>query len=304
MGREPGRRAEAWLVVYLMVSGHFLPRVGGAGMRHRMNAQRGEAMERTRDGRAVAVAACHNDSDGNESNARGARGSVQRSALKMKVDNVAGVEWWSHAVRVGEAGNPGPTALSLAVDGALRKIYSTARAAVTYPCPGTGSLRGAVAPGYETAAGDQGRDDQFALAVEAANTTGWKGLQRRLAASGAHALLAQETWVTQDAIPAASAWALRRGWKSVWTAAKPGPNGGGLRRHCYFCPRLPRPEVPPWRDTRMVPWQSCRGHPRCPVPQTDAPRFMLPRAWHWTCAGKPGAAGRYRREAPGDEMRP
>ncbi len=239
------RRAEAWVAIYLMISGHVIPRACSGGPRNETHWQRDNVEQETVNGQGEAAAAGCNTSGGSGGDARGAWRGMQRAGLQRLDDEVLGVAWWSHAVRVGEAGNPGPTAISLAVDGMLRKVYGTARAAMTYPSPGRRSLRGAVAPGYEAASSDQGGEDRFALSVEAANTTGWKGLQRRLVASGAHALLAQETWITQDAIPAASAWALRRGWKSVWTAAKPGPNGGGLRRHCYFCPRLPRPEVPP-----------------------------------------------------------
>ncbi len=170
-----------------------------------------------------------------------------------------GSRWWADVGRVGEADNPGPTSVSLAVDGVLRKVYSTARAAMNYPSPGKRSLRGAVAPGYRTDASDLEQSDQFALAVEAANTTGWKGLQRRLVASSAHALLAQETWVTQDAIPAASAWALRRGWKSVWTAAQPGPNGGASGGTAIFVRDYLGLRYPPGSTHEWCPGRAVAG---------------------------------------------
>ncbi len=68
--------------------------------------------------------------------------------------------------------------------------------------------------------------DEFRLLVETANTTGWAALKRRLLDTRAHVLLAQETWVTQAAIPAASEWARRRGWKAVWSPARVTENGG------------------------------------------------------------------------------
>ncbi len=136
---------------------------------------------------------------------------------------------WTEAARVGEAAHPGPTAATVAVGGTLRRILGHARAAISYPRPGTGSLRGAVAPGF-TGGGRQkawsDEEDLFALRVEAVNATGWRALQRRLLSTSAHALMAQETWLSQDAIPAASAWAKRKGWHSVWAPALEGPNGG------------------------------------------------------------------------------
>ncbi len=101
-----------------------------------------------------------------------------------------------------------------------------AKTALFYPSPGAHSLTGAVALGYNLGQREEVEDEKFALEIETANTTGWRALQRRLLRTRAHALLAQETWLTPDAVPAASAWAKRHGWKSVWTAANPGPHGG------------------------------------------------------------------------------
>ncbi len=136
------------------------------------------------------------------------------------------VHWWAHASRVGEAGNPGPLAVTVMAGGLLRRAYRKARAAVSYPKPGTGSLRGAIAPGFAPPRQTPADEGHFALRIEAANTTGWRPLQRRIRTTTAHVLLVQETWLTQDAIHAASSWARRNGWKSVWSAAVPGPNGG------------------------------------------------------------------------------
>ncbi len=136
--------------------------------------------------------------------------------------------WWTTSTRVGEACNPGPTVVTMVVDNVLRKVYDTAKAAISYPRPGSGCLRGAVAPGFTNGGGHSLAPEQelFALRIETANTTGWRSLRRRLKATNAHAVLSQETWLTQDAIPAASAWARRHGWHSIWSAATPGPNGG------------------------------------------------------------------------------
>ncbi len=137
---------------------------------------------------------------------------------------------WTHASRIGEASHPGPAQVTIAAVGTLQKVFRGVKAAISYPRPGTGSLRGAVAPGYvqeaHDAALDEGGRDAFALKIEATNPTGWRALQRRLLMTKAHVVMAQETWLTQDALPAASAWAKRRGWQSIWAAALPGPNGG------------------------------------------------------------------------------
>ncbi len=127
--------------------------------------------------------------------------------------------------------NPGPARPTIALVGLLRRASDRVRAAVSYPRPGTRSLRGAVAPGFER--GEEQRRDQdgaegeaFVLKVEAVNGTGWRALQRRLLATEAQVVLAQETWLTQDALPAASSWAKKRGWQSIWASAVEGPNGG------------------------------------------------------------------------------
>ncbi len=134
--------------------------------------------------------------------------------------------WWTDASRVGEASEPGPSPATIAVDGMLRKVYSTAKSALCYPAPGANALSRIIAPGFPAAASEQKGNEDFAMCIETVNATGWRALQRRLLATRAHAVLAQETWLSQDAVPAASAWARRHGWQSIWTAATPGPNGG------------------------------------------------------------------------------
>ncbi len=136
------------------------------------------------------------------------------------------VHWWAHASRVGEARHPGPLQATLVAEGLLRRVVDYATSAIEYPRPGTGSLRGAVAPGFGLRERAVDGDELFALSIEAVNSTGWRALQRRLQSTSAHVILAQETWIMQDSIPAASAWAKKRGWKSIWSAAQAGPNGG------------------------------------------------------------------------------
>ncbi len=162
------------------------------------------------------------------------RPSVTKAEVRCKPCCCAeghAIYWWTHASRVGEAGHPGPAKPTVATVGLLRRACDRVRAAVSYPRPGEGSLSGAVALGYERGlVAGHGREqkdgDVFRLRVEAVNSTGWRALQRRLIATEAQVIRAQETWITQDAVPAASAWAKRRGWQSVWAAAVPGPSGG------------------------------------------------------------------------------
>ncbi len=147
----------------------------------------------------------------------------------MKIEMIARCgsgRWWTDASRVGEASTPGPLSATVAVDGMLRKVYSTAKSALHYPTPGTSALSRIVAPGFPTVNSVNEGDGEFAMSIETVNATGWRALQRRLLGTKAHAVLAQETWLSQDAIPAASSWARRHGWQSIWTAATPGPKGG------------------------------------------------------------------------------
>ncbi len=127
---------------------------------------------------------------------------------------------------MGEASHPGPLAATVVAVGMLRRVCAAAGSAIHYPRPGDGALRGAIAPGFAQEADGTAGQDEFSLRVEAVNSTGWRTLQRRLSTTSAHVVLAQETWLMQGSIPAASDWARRHGWKTVWTAAVQGPSGG------------------------------------------------------------------------------
>ncbi len=228
--RATCRRIEAWLMIYLAITNHVLGNMHG-GRRHTWRRKGYEAHASTPrwDDQAGAVAVRCEKFPG----AVRLRFMENRSSCRpCPREEGKTVYSWTHASRVGEAGHPGPARPTVAAVGLLRRVCDRVRAAVSYPRPGEGSLSGAVAPGFERGAvpgrGQEApRDgDVFRLRVEAVNSTGWRALQRRLIATEAQVILAQETWVTQDAVPAASAWAKRRGWQSVWAAAVPGPNGG------------------------------------------------------------------------------
>ncbi len=133
-------------------------------------------------------------------------------------------DWHEPWAPIGEATNPGPGSIQPSGFERLRAEPMPQGSVLAYPAPGTRSLAGAVAPGFTH---DQDIvSDKFSLTVEAVNSTGWRALQRRMRATTAHALLAQEVWLTPDAIPAATAWAKRNGWKTIWTPAKAGKRGG------------------------------------------------------------------------------
>ncbi len=148
----------------------------------------------------------------------------------LRWERTNGWSAWDKKRCLGQADNPGPRpdGPGMTYDMATRVRFTVEQAAVVYPHPNGGSLSRVVAPGFRrnahTAKGVAA--DEFKLKVETANTTGWAGLKRRLTTTDAHAILAQETWVTQSAIPAAAAWARRRGWRSVWSPAKVTKKGG------------------------------------------------------------------------------
>ncbi len=100
----------------------------------------------------------------------------------------------------------------------------TTHGAAVYRKPHRPGLHGAVMPSAEADANDQG--DQFQLTADTVNATSWGSLKRYLRSSTAHLVLAQEHHLGPDAIPTASAWALRRGWRSIITPALRGEGNG------------------------------------------------------------------------------
>ncbi len=139
----------------------------------------------------------------------------------------ADMGWHRPTRRFGEAEHPGPSNLP---GTAARRYVDETDAAVRYPTPHDRGLNHVVAPGF--AARPQAptpptvAKEDFRLVLETVNATGWKALRNRLLATEAHVVLAQETWVTQAALPAASAWARRHGWRAVWSPAVVTKRGG------------------------------------------------------------------------------
>ncbi len=94
-----------------------------------------------------------------------------------------------------------------------------------YPSPRQQGFHGARTAGH----GRQGEDpqgDHLRLRATTVNSTGWGPLRSFLAKTEAHIIFNQEHRLPAHDIPAASAWARRNGWKSVWAPAVKGPKGG------------------------------------------------------------------------------
>ncbi len=222
------RRFEACFVIWLLCSNHLAAakcgeRRGGIGWTYMEHGGATEGCYRTWAGSTYDCAGAEMTTTSDV--ARIALDAGTRTTRNGSTPGSSNL-WWTKCARVGEAANPGPTSATLVAEGLLRKVYSSARAALEYPRPGENSLSRTVTPGYG-ANRDPGADGgAMTLTIETVNATGWRALQRRLLTSSSHVVLAQETWLTQDALPAASAWALRNGWQSIWAAAVPGPQGG------------------------------------------------------------------------------
>ncbi len=141
-------------------------------------------------------------------------------------------EWWPEVYRVGEAANPGPRRADAPSgppappDVARRRLLEEGEATVRYPKPGQQGLSNFLSSGHAQPATPSPGFEEFRLVVESVNTTGWTSLKRRLMTTSAHVVLAQETWVPQSSIAAASAWAKKRGWRSIWSPARVTNKGG------------------------------------------------------------------------------
>ncbi len=132
---------------------------------------------------------------------------------------------YTDGARVGEASHPGPGPPPMP-EVARRIPTGEGSSVIAYPKPGERSLGNVMAPGFNATARSCVDDGGFQLIVETVNSTGWAALKKRLAGTDAHAVLAQDTWVLQSAIPGASAWAKRHGWRSIWSPAIATKRGG------------------------------------------------------------------------------
>ncbi len=163
-----------------------------------------------------------------EDDAYVSRGSGGAEVRSRPGDTASSPRWWQPTRRVGEAENPGPGPTLPDLGAEARKIQLGADGdIIRYPTPGDRhTSMEVVTAGHKGTAPNAAGGEKFQLVVETANTTGWSQLKRRLEETSAHVLLAQETWVLQASVPAASAWAKARGWRSVWAPATCTKRGG------------------------------------------------------------------------------
>ncbi len=135
---------------------------------------------------------------------------------------------WDKRRCLGQADNPGPAQVGPDIGEPARKLSLGPEGSVLhYPVPrGERSSMAVASPGFAAAAAAPCDKDRFQLVVETTNTTGWGQLKKRLEETSATVVLAQETWVLQAYVPAASAWARARGWRSVWAPAATTKKGG------------------------------------------------------------------------------
>ncbi len=101
----------------------------------------------------------------------------------------------------------------------------SAPSVIKYPPPDQTGFHGARSAGHEAAAGEPG-GDKFAMSAVTINSSGWGPLKEFLTRTDAHIVFGQEHRLPSHDIPAASAWARRHGWKSVWAPATKGARGG------------------------------------------------------------------------------
>ncbi len=86
-------------------------------------------------------------------------------------------------------------------------------------------------------AGDEG-GHRYQLCIDTCNGTSWGTIKRYMKRTRADVLLCQEHHLPPSAIAAASQWANRRGWQTVWAPAEPG-EGSGWKGGVCVCARKP-----------------------------------------------------------------
>ncbi len=163
---------------------------------------------------------------------------------------------WTAYARIGEASNPGP---ATAPQTAYRHPLGAKKGEVIKYPPGDGCLLNVLAPGHAATRGPQGGDETFRLVMETVTPTGWTALKRRLTTTNAHVLMAQETWVTQSAMAAASSWARRNGWKSIWSPAITTDKGGTSAGVALFAREFMGLHFPEIGSHELVPARAVIG---------------------------------------------
>ncbi len=157
--------------------------------------------------------------------------------MKDLIVGDANGQWVETYLRVGEADNPGP-ATPQQREGAMNLDFKD---------PGKEGFWGAVLPGAPgadhagRAAHRGGAEDdhvKYQLEIDTCNGTSWGTISKYLTRTRADLVLVQEHHLGPGRIAAASKWAKRRGWQTVWNAAERG-EGAGWKAGVCICARDP-----------------------------------------------------------------
>ncbi len=138
-------------------------------------------------------------------------------------------------MRIGEAANPGPHGRPQQREGHLDLEYAS---------PTKQGFWEAKLPGAESGRdrGSLGVDDEgasrYQLVIETCNSTSWGTAAKYLLRTRADLVLVQEHRLPSHRIAAASSWARRRGWQTMWAPAIQGEGGGWSAGVC-ICARDP-----------------------------------------------------------------
>ncbi len=132
-------------------------------------------------------------------------------------------------LRYGEATNPGPQRAQQK-EGALELDYRD---------PTQEGFWGAMLPGADIGGREgKGESTEYQLLVDTCNGTSWSSVARFLTKTRADIVLVQEHHLGPSQVAAASKWAGKRGWQTVWSAAERG-EGEGWRAGVCICARAP-----------------------------------------------------------------
>ncbi len=132
--------------------------------------------------------------------------------------------------RIGEAKNPGPDEYQGTQ--AVHLPWSRARPQdrLSYPKPHRPGFRDVWTPGFHRGDEDGTQEaegtDVFRLVAETVHATSWGPLRKRLRATSAHVVFAQETKVAEGKRAEVSTWAINNGWKMIAAPAIGGRRGG------------------------------------------------------------------------------
>jgi exonuclease III len=132
-------------------------------------------------------------------------------------------------LRYGEATNPGPE----------RAQQKEGVLDLDFKDPTQEGFWGALLPGADLGSDEAGgKSVKYQLLVDTCNGTSWSSVARFLTRTRADIVLVQEHHLGPSQVAAASKWAGKRGWQTVWSAAERG-EGAGWRAGVCICARAP-----------------------------------------------------------------